>query len=188
MDAFIGEIRLLPYSYTPVGWLLCDGREIHIQQQQALFAVIGYAFGGQINLTFKLPDLRGLVVPGVGNDPSDLFDPAYGAKGGQVSVALTATNLPPHNHNFVAATAAQLKRSPSPAGNYLTGAYYSSNGTGNFENAKAFSPPVAGTASASMNPATVSPYPGLGNAHENRQPYLAVGFFINFDGLYPQRN
>lgn len=188
MDAFIGEIRLLPYTYTPVGWLLCDGRQCAISSYQALYAVIMNTFGGDLKTYFNLPDLRGLVVPGAGDDPTDTFDPAFASKGGSPTAQVTTTTLPSHTHTFVGATSAQTARVSTPAGNLLTGVAYSANGTSGFDNAKAFSTPVVPPTTVQMNPATLSTFNGLGQPHENRQPYLAMGFYINFDGLYPARN
>lgn len=188
MDAFIGEIRLLPYTFNPQGWLYCFGQEVSVGSYQALYSIIGNTFGGTAPQTFKLPDLRGLVAVGWGDNPSDTFDPAWAAKGGEVAVTLTTNNIPSHNHTLVGATSGQLQRSPNPAGNYLTGAYYSANGSTGFENAKAYSTPVAGTTTVPMHPSTVALSAGSGGAHENRQPYLAMGYFINYDGTYPVRN
>jgi microcystin-dependent protein len=59
MEPFIGEIRLFPYFYVPVGWAACDGQTLPINQNQALFALLGTTFGGDGKTTFALPDLRG---------------------------------------------------------------------------------------------------------------------------------
>jgi microcystin-dependent protein len=67
MDPFLGEIRLFPYSYIPKGWAACDGSTLQINQNQALFALLGTVFGGVGKTTFALPDLRSKVpLPGQG--------------------------------------------------------------------------------------------------------------------------
>lgn len=186
MDAFIGEIRLMAISYTPQGWIPCDGRLLQVMQYQALYSLIGNKWGGTANQTFNLPDLRGRVVVGVGDDPVDTFDPAWGTTGGAASVALAETQIPPHNHTFTAVTATQTLFAASGAGNWLT--YGALTGAGTTENAKAFSPVPAATA-VTMNANTLTPFTGGTQPHENRQPYLALGYFIcALEGVYPTRN
>ena len=59
MEAFIGQVQLFPYDFTPSGWAACEGQLLNISQSQALFAVVGAKFGGDGRFTYALPDLRG---------------------------------------------------------------------------------------------------------------------------------
>ncbi len=59
MDYFLGQIVLFPYTFTPMGWSLCDGKSILIQQNTALFSLIGNRFGGDGRTNFNLPNLLG---------------------------------------------------------------------------------------------------------------------------------
>ncbi|MDP1165849.1 phage tail protein, partial [Klebsiella pneumoniae] len=61
MENFIGEIRLYPYGWPPKGWAMCAGQILAINQNQALFSLLGTQFGGNGSTTFALPDLRGRV-------------------------------------------------------------------------------------------------------------------------------
>ncbi len=59
MEPFIGQILLLPYGFVPRGWAFCEGQVLPIQQNEALFSLLGTQFGGDGRTTFALPDLRG---------------------------------------------------------------------------------------------------------------------------------
>lgn len=104
-EAYVGEIRLIAFSYAPEGWLLCQGQELSISQYQALFALIGTTYGGNGTTTFKLPDLRGRVP--VQNGQGPLGTTTWGQVGGTGSVAVAAASavtitsinqLPAHTH------------------------------------------------------------------------------------------
>jgi microcystin-dependent protein len=191
MDAFIGEIRLLPYSFAPQGWLACDGRMYPAQQYQILYAVIGITFGGSTTQqTFAVPNLGGRVVVGVGDDPVDTFDPTYAATGGAETVTVGTMQMPTHTHTLVGGTQAPGFRSNTPGNNWITPVTVRPLPSGSTVNANAFfnDATVAPKQLVAMNDASLSPYGGQGRAHENRQPYLAMQFCINFDGIYPARN
>jgi microcystin-dependent protein len=190
MDAFIGEIRLLPFGFTPAGWLPCDGKLYSIQQYQVLFAVIGVTFGGSVQQnTFAVPNLGGRVVVGVGNDPTDTFDPTYAATGGAEMVTVGAAQMPTHTHTLVAGTQAPNFRSNTPGNNWITPVTVRPLPSGGNVNANAFyNNATIAPKHVTMHPASLSPYAGQGKAHENRQPYLGVQFCINYDGIFPARN
>ncbi|MGE5477128.1 MAG: phage tail protein [Bacteroidales bacterium] len=186
MDAFIGEIRLMAIGYTPQYWTPCDGRQLQVMQYQALYSLIGNKWGGTANQTFNLPDLRGRVVVGVGDDPVDVFDPTWGSKGGDASVAINVNQVPSHSHTFVGATTGQALLLANGENCYLS--YPALSGIGSIENSKPFST-LPATGPVTMNANTLAPFTGGTAAHENRQPYLALGYFIcTTDGVYPMRN
>jgi microcystin-dependent protein len=185
-DAFIGEIRLFPYQYAPQDWLFCDGSLQNIQTYQALYAVIGPYFGGDANTTFALPDLRGRVAVGVGNDPSDLFDPVYASNGGTEGVVLTQSQLPSHTHALNAGITGASTRVATPNGNFISLVTNKAAATlvidHSFTSATSAGNPVA------LNSGTISPSIGGSGPHENRQPYLALYYCICTNGVFPVRS
>ncbi|KOY83799.1 tail fiber protein [Lysinibacillus macroides] len=98
MDAFIGTI--LPWStdWAPRGWFLCQGQELQIREHAALYAIVGLKYGGNGSTTFKLPDLRGRVLVGMGQGEG-LTNRPIGQKGGSEEVTLLTSQIPPHNHS-----------------------------------------------------------------------------------------
>lgn len=184
MDGFIGEIRLMAWSFTPMYWLPCDGRLVSLQQYQALAAVIGTTYGGDGRTSIGLPDLRGRVAVAAGQDPYDTFDPNIANTGGVAAVALSTTQMPPHTHTLMGAALAPAKRVAAGQGNYIAPVAVPSTPPAV---AFAFAPSVASPDTVTLNDATLSVYPGTGGMHENRQPYLALAYFICTEGEFPVR-
>jgi microcystin-dependent protein len=166
VDPFIGEIRLVPFTFAPQGWALCDGRLLPINQNQALFSLLGTSFGGDGKTTFALPDLRGRVPVGAGQGATgSSYD--VGAAGGQEAVKLATSQLPAHSHAVRAHGGASTTKSP-------VGAVPASGG--------AFAP----TQNAKMAAAMLA-QSGGGQMHENRQPYLVLNYVIALQGVFPSR-
>jgi microcystin-dependent protein len=105
LDPFIGEIMLAAFAVVPKGFALCNGQILSIQQNQALFALLGTTYGGNGTTTFALPDLRGRVPRGMGNGY------ALGQTGGS-ELPISAVNLPAHTHQALASGAAATSNSP----------------------------------------------------------------------------
>lgn len=195
MDSFIGEIRLFPYSYSPVGWLSCNGSSLPVQQYPALYAVIGNAFGGNTT-AFNVPNLNnqtnpalpGAAVMGAGSG-SGLTPRAFGARVGADSVTLSPAELAAHSHNMkTRAYSASDDAITAPAGNYLARGVVNNPPPTADANFNTYAAPNASQTVAFRGPSmTTFPPSGGGGAHENRQPYLAMGFFIATDGLFPVR-
>ncbi|KTF70638.1 phage tail protein [Sphingomonas sp. HT-1] len=97
MDPFIGQIMQVGFRYAPVNWLLCNGTVMQVNQNQALFALLGNTFGGNGQTTFALPDARGRVFLGTGSGPG-LTPRNPGANGGLEQASLSVQQLPVHNH------------------------------------------------------------------------------------------
>jgi microcystin-dependent protein len=173
-EPFIGEIRLMPWNYPPRGWMLCDGATLSIAQNQALFALLGTAYGGDGVQSFKLPDLRSRAAMGYGPGV------ALGQQMGEPMHTLLTTEVPPHTHTLTAA-AANGTLDTVADGQWLGGI---ADGKGGFGYAP---PPAPGPALTTMQAASISPS-GLGQAHENRQPYLCVSYAIAVSGIFPSRN
>lgn len=104
-EAYVGEIRLLAFNYAPEGWLLCQGQQLNVSQYQALFALIGNAYGGDGENTFNLPDLRGRVPTQCGQGPLSVYQ--WAQTGGTTTTTINTTSsftlssinqLPAHSH------------------------------------------------------------------------------------------
>jgi microcystin-dependent protein len=175
---FIGQIEIFASGAVPRGWAPCDGRLMPINQNQALFSLLGTAYGGDGRINFALPDLRGRVPIGQGADSM------RGQRGGEEAHALTAAELPAHSHRLSAdASASPTSSMPSAAtvlgqssGRATPGGTFSANLYG------------AGNPSAALHPAALQPAGG-GAPHENRMPSLALNFCIciNQQAIYPPR-
>jgi microcystin-dependent protein len=166
---YVGEIRIFAGNFAPVGWALCQGQLLSISENEVLFQLIGTTYGGDGQSTFGLPDLRGRfpIHQGAGF--------VVGQSAGAENVTLTATQLPSHYHGAVA----------SGGGNVVSpqNAVWS---TDPFGNTAAYTPPPSGTL-PNMNSNAIG-NTGGGQAHENRQPYLAVNFIISLFGVFPSQS
>lgn len=175
-DSYVGEIRPFAGTYTPSGWLPCDGRLLSISSYDALFSLLGTAFGGDGVSTFGIPDLRGRLPIGAGQGPG-LSNRPFASKGGSESATLTANQVPTHSHAFNVTTgvadqnapANNLYANPSPNAFYAT-------------------TPISGSPGQVLNADTISPSGGNNVPHENRMPSLAVNYIISPNGIYPVRN
>ncbi len=184
-DAFIGEIRAFPYTFTPAGWLSCDGSLHAIQQFQALAAILGTTYGGDGKTTFAVPNLNGRVVLGYSNTTTAAGGPyPVGMTLGQATVALTTAQIPSHNHSMVSQGSNVRLTGPGstavPVNPLYQGATRAYN-LGMYVNATLN--PTLGT----MAPTALS-VAGGSTAHENRSPLLVMRYCINFDGWWPSRN
>lgn len=178
MEPFIGEIRLLPFSFAPKNWALCNGQILPIQQNTALFSIIGTTYGGNGTTNFQLPNLQGQVVAGVGQGPG-LSLWSWGEQQGENGVTLLTTEIPAHNHLITAMN--NPGSAPTPAADaYLAKDVRGGAGVINYM----LTPGAANTA---MAPQTIG-VTGGNTAHENRQPFLALNYCIALAGVFPARN
>ncbi len=171
-EPFLGEIRLFGFDFAPSGYALCSGQTLPLQQNAALFSLLGTQFGGNGVQTFNLPDLRGRVPAGVGTGLAG-WNPTMGEKVGVERVTLVASELPSHMHFMnVAATA-------------TTGA---PGNTVMLASSAASKPYRSGAGGlVALDPASVK-VAGSSESHSNLQPYLAINFAIALQGIYPSRN
>jgi microcystin-dependent protein len=173
MEAILGQIIPWSAAQVPRCFLACDGSILAIRQYTALFSVIGTKFGGDGEHTFALPDLRGRVVVGSGQQPGGTnFE--MGAAGGAETAALTLSQTPVHGHLVYA--------------NGNAGAPAAGTGTNNLlgtpaREIKMYNAEAANTV---LNQGSITTT-GAGAAHENMQPFQVVNFIICAEGLYPER-
>lgn len=203
MESFIGTILIWPMNWAPQNWAICDGSLLPIQQNAALFSLLGTTFGGNGTTTFALPDLRGRMPIGMGQGPG-LPGYTVGQQGGVASTALTLDNLPAHTHaasftpsgggSASVSISTDVPSAATPvlangdtaylananAGALLKGLYTK---TAPAQGATATIPVNGGGGSGTV---TVSPA-GNGQAFDNHPPFLGINFIICVNGIYPSR-
>jgi microcystin-dependent protein len=176
-DQFLGEIRPVGFLFAPQGWALCNGQLLPIQQNTALFSLLGTTYGGNGVNTFALPDLQARIPLHAdhGAGSPGLSPVQLGEQVGSSSVTLTAANLAPHSHVPLAAQGPGATNSPAGAiwamatlGRVVDQIYATSGGT-------------AAMAASALG-AT-----GGGQPHNNMPPYLVINFVIALTGIYPSR-
>ena len=171
MDPFLGELKLVPYNFAPVGWMFCDGSLLEISSNEALYSLIGTTYGGDGVNSFGLPDFRGQVGVSQGQSTAG-GNYVIGGHAGTPEVTLTTQQLPSHNHMI------QVQSAPgnllTPEANYLAK-------TLNEEGIYASGLKVPGTTAPLTNT-------GGNQPHNNMQPYLALNYVIAVTGIYPSQN
>ncbi len=162
-NPFLGEIKIVAFNFPPRGWVFCNGQVMAINQNQALFALLGTTYGGNGVSTFQLPNLQGAMPLHFSSSFS------LGQVGGEASHTLIQTEMPQHNH--VVSAVRRPGTQPSPAGNFLAahrGGY-----------ADATDSTVASGSLAIT---------GGSQPHNNMPPYLVLNFVIALQGIFPSRN
>jgi microcystin-dependent protein len=162
-EPFLSEIRIMSFGFPPKGWALCDGQLLPINQNQALFSLLGTTYGGDGRVNFGLPDLQGRVPIHMGDGHT------LGERGGEQGHTLSISEIPTHVHT---ANGTNTNGAGAvPVGNVL----------GAFNNA--YSSPTAPT---SLNPGTIGNVGGS-QAHLNMQPFLVLSFCIALQGIFPSQ-
>ena len=164
-EPFLSEVRIFSFGFAPKGWTLCNGQTLPINQNQALFSLLGTTYGGNGQTTFQLPNLQGRVAMHTGSGH------VLGEIGGEQAHTLAITELPAHAHPVnTSTTTADQTYAPNnlwAAGGSSAGFHQASN--------------------ASMNPALVIPVGGS-QAHVNMSPFLTLNFCIALQGIFPSQN
>jgi microcystin-dependent protein len=162
---FLSEIRIMSFIFPPKGWGLCNGQLLPINQNQALFALLGTTYGGNGQTTFGLPDLRGRVPTHMGSGLS------LGERGGSESVTIDQQTTPTHFHVVQGVQEDGDIQNPS-------GAFLATAGAQPYHGA---------TNLAAMEASSVSSIGGS-QAHTNLQPFLVLSFCIALQGIFPSQN
>ena len=164
-EPFLSEIRLMSFQFAPVGWALCNGQLLPINQNQALFSLLGTTFGGDGQTNFGLPDLRGRTPIHVGSGHT------LGERGGEQAHTLSIAELPTHLHSWKAnATPTSVSNTPDSSMVLATSVGDSAWGPA--------------TNLVAMNAATLS-NTGGSQPHLNMQPFLTLNFCIALQGTFP---
>ncbi len=163
-EPFLAEIRLMSFNFPPKGWAFCNGQLLPINQNQALFSLLGTTYGGDGRTTFALPNLQGRVPIHFGNGFT------LGQQGGEQAHTLSIGELPTHVHTANATTANGAVAVPGGA---VLGAFNN-----------AYGPPTGLT---SLDPGTIV-NSGGSQPHQNMQPYLTLNFCIALQGIFPSQN
>jgi microcystin-dependent protein len=163
-DPFLGEIRIMSFNFAPKNWAMCNGQFMPINQNQALFSLLGTTFGGNGQTTFALPDLRGRVPIHAGAGFS------IGQAGGEQAHTLTSSEMPMHIH-FLNASNSNADV-VSPVDNVLA------------QSSQLYGPATQLTA---LDPST-NGNAGGSQAHQNMQPFTTLTFCIALIGIFPSPN
>jgi microcystin-dependent protein len=179
-EPFMGELRIMSFNFAPKYWAQCNGQLLAINQNQALFSLLGTVYGGNGVTTFALPDLRTRVAAHVGQSL------VQGEMLGEYSHTLLSTEMPQHIHFLSAdANTAGASNSASPAAGNSFGQTSGKPGSGNPFPFNMYSTTL--TNLATETPAALA-IAGGSQPHENRQPFLALTICIALQGIFPSRN
>jgi microcystin-dependent protein len=163
-EPFIAEIRMMSFNFPPKGWAFCNGQLLPINQNQALFSLLGTTFGGDGRVNFALPNLQGRTPIHMGSGHT------LGELGGEFAHTLSIGELPQHTH---IANATNTNGTVALPANNVLGAL------NNAYNQLA--------QQTSINSGTISNVGGS-QAHQNMQPFLTINFSIALQGIFPSQN
>ncbi len=163
-EPFLSEIRVFSFNFAPKGWALCNGQLLPINQNQALFALLGTTYGGNGQTTFALPNLQGRVPLHRGNGHT------LGEFAGEQNHTLSLAEIPQHSHGVHASPT--NADAPVPGNNLLASAN------------NLYAPPANLT---TLHPASIA-NAGGSQPHSNMQPFLTLNFCIALQGIFPSQN
>ena len=160
---FIGEIKVVSFDFPPKSWALCNGQLLPINQNQALFSVLGTTYGGNGQTNFALPNFQGRAPVHFGNGFT------LGQISGEENHTLTSSEMPSHTHQVSASSATP------DAGSMANNTWAANSGA------------YDSNVTTAMNPGSIANQGG-GQPHSNMQPYLVLNFIIALQGIFPSRN
>jgi microcystin-dependent protein len=168
-EPFLAEVKIVGFNFAPRQWAFCDGQLLPINQNQALFSLLGTTYGGDGRTNFALPDLRGRTPLHFGSDGGS--NHSLGQRSGEETHTVTVAEMPNHTHRVDGSTAAGTINTPS--GQVMAQGAFNTYG--------------APAANVPMNAASVTAVGG-GQGHDNMQPYLSLYFCIALQGIFPSRD
>jgi microcystin-dependent protein len=169
-EPFLGQITIFGFNFAPRGWATCDGQILPINQNQSLYSLLGTTFGGDGRTSFGLPDLRGRVPLHTGLNAGQNFN--MGQKAGEESHYLASQEMPAHTHTMMASNA------PGTS-DHAEGAFLAGSETPLY---------TGGGGAVALDNASLSSFPGAGQAHDNMQPFTVLNICIALQGLFPSPN
>ena len=175
MEPFVGSLAIFSFDFAPKSWAQCNGQLLPINQNQALFSLLGTTYGGDGRVNFALPDLRGRAAMHVGNGHT------LGERAGSPTVTLTIQNLPTHFHSFVFQPPCNTNAGTTavPTNNFPAATTGNSYGT----------PANVAMGANSQGPAIVTTADAGGNQpFNNMQPFLTLNYCIALQGVFPSSN
>jgi microcystin-dependent protein len=179
-EPFLSEIRIMSFGFAPQGWALCNGQLLPINQNQALFSLLGTTYGGDGRINFGLPNLQGRTPIHMGAGYT------RGEVGGEQAHTLTIPEMPTHNHTLQAADVDGDKNvggiTPGSTKALARGLVSLTGGSTTPANIYG-----TGAINQTMSPSTISNVGGS-QAHLNMQPFLTLNFSIALQGIFPSQN
>lgn|SRR5579864_1466976 len=163
-EPFLGEIKIISWNFPPKGWVFCNGSLLPINQNQALFSILGTTYGGDGRQNFGLPNLQGRVPMHVGSGIS------LGELAGETAHTLNISEIPAHTHTPVGST-----KTPPTSTTPLNNLWAPNDAN-----------PYATTINNAMNPACITATGGS-QPHDNMSPYLVLNFIIALQGIFPSQ-
>jgi microcystin-dependent protein len=175
-EVYLGQIMLAGFGFPPKGFAACNGQLLPVNQNQALFSLLGTQYGGDGIRTFALPNLQGRTPVGAGSSVDPAWQPTpytQGEPGGYEAVTLLSGNLPQHTHSAQGSTTAGTAKNP-------TNTLYAGSGSEQIYGA-------ANGAQVPLNPQTLG-LTGGNQPHDNMQPFRVLNFNIALSGIFPARS
>ena len=173
-EPYMSEIRIMSFNFAPRGWAQCNGQLLPINQNQALFSLIGTTYGGDGRVNFALPNLQGRVPTHTGNGL------VLGQQAGEINHTLSLQEMAAHNHQMAATASTATEQVP-------TSALYLAEAQSQATNKPAVFIYGTGTPTAQLAPSTIA-MAGGGASHPNQQPYLVLNICISLQGVFPSPN
>jgi microcystin-dependent protein len=177
-EPFLSEIRIMSFNFAPQGWAMCNGQLLPINQNQALFSLLGTTYGGDGRQTFALPDLRTRIPIHQGGGHT------LGERAGEVAHTLMISEMATHNHQVIAINDVPAAGNPghTPDSTKLL-SKAKANVSGTLNDVSLYS---SGAIASPLNSGTINPTGGS-QPHQNQQPYLALNFCIALIGIFPSQ-